>query len=182
MRKNGHFAGPAFPLAVTASNYFQAEMHVAALPNGDFAAAWVDGINDQALPYYALFSSTGEPIGSPQLVGDGPAATAPFDVAALADNRFVVTGSLKSGAPASNFIAQLVAANGQKVGAPLILDSFDDLSGSPEHHTANVGYLLGQPAGGGLETASDPHRIYVVWRTDRRDSRYSLFGQAIRAP
>ena len=47
---------------------------------------------------------------------------------------------------------------------------------------ANVGYLTSRaPVAGGLFTATDPRRVYVVWRVPRGGATYDILGQALIA-
>ncbi len=63
-----------------------------------------------------------------------------------------------------------------------MLQSLANPDAAPEHHVANAGYLLGQPAGtDGLATATDPRRVYVLWRVNRARGTYDLYGRALRA-
>lgn len=168
-------------------------MRVAALPNGTFVAVWMDQRkgwvpgSHSGVVYYQVFSETGAPLIDAQPFGSN-ASTKGYEVAvaALADNRFVVTGTQVPTGEQPQLVAQLVASDGQKIGQPLVLATFAQDEGFSfgafEIHSANAGYLLGTPAPTGLFTASDPRDVYVVWRADNAiGSKYRLLGQALRA-
>jgi len=178
MSRTGKLIGRPFLLG--ASNT-AVEMRVAALPNGNFVAVWLDDRSGSSLPYYRIFSPKGEPLAGPQLLGSSQAALGNrLDVAALSDSSFVIAGNLTEGGQ-SRFIAQLFTSAGQKVGAPLVLHTSGNPEGVAEHHIANAGYLLGQaPPVGGIDSASDARRVYVVWRINRAGGLYDLFGQVLR--
>jgi hypothetical protein len=181
MRADGRFAGPSFLLGANNGNLFATEMRVTALPNGNFVATWIDDRSGQSFPFYRIFQANGLPTGPAQRFGALGQTGTRLDVAALADSRFVVIGTLVD-ATGMVFVAQLLSPDGTKLGAPLPLQTLRRPDAPGEHHIANAGYLIGMlPPTGGVATAPDPQRVFVTWRINQPGPSYSLYGQLLRA-
>jgi hypothetical protein len=176
MRPDGSLRGKPFEIGTTHINFFLAELRVSALADGNFVAAWIDDGSGSPKAFYQVFSGGGDTLGAARLLGEAT-DTSPIrpDAAPLADGTFVVTGTLTNSEGSSSFIAQLAAADGEKLGAPLILQALANPDVVKEHYSANSAALL--------SIRNDPelsHDIYVTWRIDQ-GKNYKLFGQAVRA-
>jgi hypothetical protein len=171
MRPDGGFRGGVFEIARTDANFFLSELRVTALPSSEFVATWIDDRSGAPRAVYQRFSGAGAPVGALQFLGE-PSDTSSIrpDVVALADGRFVVSGTLTNTSGASSLVAQLVGADGTKIGGSLVLQALSDPDVVREHHSAPSATLVGGPA----------NDVYVTWRIDK-GRNYSLFGQAVRA-
>jgi hypothetical protein len=176
MRKDGSLRGKPFEVGATNINFFFAELRVTALPDGNFVATWVDDRSGAPQAVYQLFTGTGTPLGEVKLLG-AATDTSPIrpDVAALADGRFVITGTLACADGTSRFIAQLAAADGEKLGDPVVLQALANPDVVQEHYSANAATLLNTGV-----TPDLSRDVYVTWRIDQ-GKNYNLFGQAVRA-
>jgi hypothetical protein len=176
MRKDGKLLGRPFEIGATNINYFFAEMRVTALPSGNFVAVWIDDRSGVPQAVYQIFSESGSPLGATRFLGAATDTTSIRpDVAALADGRFVITGTLTSEDGTSRFIAQLVGADGEKLGDALVLQALANPDVVKEHHSAYAATLLSM--------RTDPvfsREVYVTWRIDQGNN-YALRGQAVQA-
>lgn len=178
MSANGDLIGGPFRIGASNSS---TEMHVAALPNGDFIATWVDDRVGLSVPVFRIFEANGKPRFAPQPFDTYSTLGSRLDIAALSDNRFVITGVI-SDSTGGRFVAQLFTPIGQKVGEQRLLQASNNPEAVRENHLANAGYLLGQaPPAGGLATASDPRRVYVVWRLNTAGLTYKLLAVPLTA-
>jgi hypothetical protein len=175
MRADGSLRGRPFEIGATNINFFFAELRVAALPDGNFVAVWIDDRSGSPQAVYQLFSDAGSPVGAVRFLGEATdTASIRPDVAALADGRFVITGTLTNSVGVSSFVAQLIRADGEKLGAPVVLHALANPDVVREHYSANAATLTGT-------VSPDLSRdIYVTWRVNQ-GANYSLYGQAVRA-
>jgi hypothetical protein len=178
MRPNGELVGIPFRLGATNTSR---EMRVAALPNGNFVVTWVDDRVGLSVPVFRIFSPNGRALLPAQPFDTYASLGRRLDVAALSDSRFVIAGTLHPNS-GSSFVAQLFSPVGQKVGEPLVLQRFNNPEAIREHHLANAGFLLGTaPPSGGIASASDPRRVYLVWRVNTPGLTYALRSVVLRA-
>lgn len=180
LRSNGERKGRPFLIAANNDNVFGAQLRLAALPDGNFVVVWIDDRSGEPIPFYRIFSPSGEMVTWPQRVGPFRAQGGWLDVAALADSRFVIAGTFTEAE--SVLAAQLFSPAGERIGERFVLQTLRRPDAVPELHVANAGYLLGQaPGPGGLATATDPTRVFILWRATRSHGTYDLYGRALRA-
>ena len=180
MTSAGTLVGGPVLLAATNDTQFGSRMRVAALPNGNFVVTWVDDRVGVPVPLYQVYSPDLEIVSHRSPFATFRTAGTGLNVAALADSRFVITGTVSEETGASQLQARLFSPAGAPIGAPLTLQP----TGSPdliaEQHIANAGYLLSvPPPAGGLRLASDLNRVYVTWRIRRAANLYDIYGQLL---